>query len=195
MAEPEMESISNPSTPDEYGYIPKELVIQNNQESQASERSRRRRVNIVATSEQPQSFHLSRGRILLYAAPYQRQKWGESQVLPHLNWGDLFFDLFYVAATYNVSYLITDSPDRTGLLYAAGTFLPVMSIWMQRLYYDARFALERSDLVHVRTFFTLYYSLKNLLILLCAIAIERNHSHVHSGGCRLAYPAHLVSIQ
>lgn len=31
--------------------------------------------------------------------PIQRQKWGDTQVLPHVNWGDLFFDLFYVVST------------------------------------------------------------------------------------------------
>ena len=32
-----------------------------------------------------------------YSPPIQRQRWGEDSVLPHVNWGDLFFDLFYVA--------------------------------------------------------------------------------------------------
>ncbi len=30
--------------------------------------------------------------------PIQRQKWGDTQLLPHTNWGDLFFDLFYVVS-------------------------------------------------------------------------------------------------
>jgi hypothetical protein len=38
-----------------------------------------------------------------YRPPKQRQRWGQTQVLPRVNWGDLFFDLFYVAAGYNVS--------------------------------------------------------------------------------------------
>jgi hypothetical protein len=61
-----------------------------------------------------------------YNPPKQRQRWvrrilnclrldllsllsltfatlqGDKRVLPRVNWGDLFFDLFYVAATYNV---------------------------------------------------------------------------------------------
>jgi len=32
-----------------------------------------------------------------YGPPIQRQRWREDSVLPHVNWGDLFFDLFYVA--------------------------------------------------------------------------------------------------
>ena len=33
----------------------------------------------------------------MYTRPHQRQKWGEAQILPHTNFGDTFFDLFYVA--------------------------------------------------------------------------------------------------
>ena len=37
-----------------------------------------------------------------YNPPIQRQKWGEEQCLPHVNWGDIFFDLFYVGAAFNL---------------------------------------------------------------------------------------------
>ncbi len=47
------------------------------------------------------SYHPS--TLQLYAPPRQRQEWGQQQILPRVNWGDLFFDLFYVAAAYNVS--------------------------------------------------------------------------------------------
>lgn len=33
-----------------------------------------------------------------YAPPIQRQRWNEDHVLPHVDWGDLFYDLFYVGA-------------------------------------------------------------------------------------------------
>ena len=33
-------------------------------------------------------------QIRLYAPPRQRQKWNSDYVAPHVNWGDLFFDLF-----------------------------------------------------------------------------------------------------
>lgn len=45
-------------------------------------------------------FHDEHGHDLmlpLYAPPVQRQRWGEDHILPHVNWGDLFFDLFYVS--------------------------------------------------------------------------------------------------
>lgn len=41
--------------------------------------------------------------VKFYRPPFQRQRWGDTQILPRVNWGDLFFDLFYVAAGYNVS--------------------------------------------------------------------------------------------
>ena len=37
-----------------------------------------------------------------YNPPIQRQKWCEDQSLPHINWGDIFFDLFYVGAAFNL---------------------------------------------------------------------------------------------
>lgn len=37
------------------------------------------------------------GAMPLYVAPKQRQRWGEKQHSVHNNWGDLFFDLFFVA--------------------------------------------------------------------------------------------------
>ncbi len=37
-----------------------------------------------------------------YLPPVQRQRWCDDQILPHVNWGDLFFDLFYVGAAFNL---------------------------------------------------------------------------------------------
>ncbi len=34
--------------------------------------------------------------------PAQQIRWGADQHLPHVDWMDLFFDLFYVAAVYNL---------------------------------------------------------------------------------------------
>jgi hypothetical protein len=69
-------------------------------------------------------------RIRLYSPPHQRQKWGETQCLPRVNWGDLFFDLFFVGATYQVSLIVGEDPSLTGILYAAGTFLPLMGMYV-----------------------------------------------------------------
>jgi hypothetical protein len=69
-------------------------------------------------------------RIRLHSPPHQRQRWGEAQCLPRVNWGDLFFDLFFVSATYQVSLIIGEDPSLNGILYAAGTFLPVMGMYV-----------------------------------------------------------------
>ena len=47
-----------------------------------------------------------------YSVPVQRQRWGDDQVLPHINWGDLFFDLFYVAAAYNLGTLLISAMNK-----------------------------------------------------------------------------------
>jgi len=72
--------------------------------------------------------------------PRQRQKWGDKQVLPHTNWGDLFFDLFYVAAAYNLSNIVLADPNALGVLYFIGLFGPIMAEWYSRMYCDSRFS-------------------------------------------------------
>jgi hypothetical protein len=37
-------------------------------------------------------------RMPLFSRPQQRHRWGQVQGHPHKDWGDIFFDLFYVAA-------------------------------------------------------------------------------------------------
>ena len=44
------------------------------------------------------SSHIERHMMPLYSHPKQRQRWGDTQLHPHTNWGDVFFDLFYVSA-------------------------------------------------------------------------------------------------
>jgi hypothetical protein len=113
---------------------------------QRSSNKASRRLNVTAEAA-PFDISYHPGRVLLYSPPRQRQKWGDAQVLPRVNWGDLFFDLFYVAATYNVSYILVDSPSKEGLLYAAGTFLPIMSVWTTKVFYDSRYVTE-DDIFH-----------------------------------------------
>jgi len=78
--------------------------------------------------------------LTVFQRPKQRQRWGDKQVLPHTNWGDLFFDLFYVAAAYNLSNIILTDPNAQGVLYFIGLFGPIMAEWFTRMYYDSRFA-------------------------------------------------------
>ena len=76
----------------------------------------------------------------LYSRPKQRQRWDDVQMLPHFNWGDLYFDLFYVAAAYNLSHAFMDSPNPEGLLYFAACYLPCFQVWNEKLAYDARYS-------------------------------------------------------
>jgi hypothetical protein len=82
-----------------------------------------------------------------YAPPRQRQRWGDAQVAPHTNWGDVFFDLFYVAAAYNLGTVLAADPTPTGLLYTAGLFLPIQTLWSFKLVHDSRF-YHHDDLFH-----------------------------------------------
>jgi hypothetical protein len=64
-----------------------------------------------------------------------------------VNWGDLFFDLFYVAAAYNVGNIIKYSPTSQGFLYFVGCFWAVMYMWLDKMHYDARF-YTHDDIYH-----------------------------------------------
>eukprot|EP00978_Attheya_sp_CCMP212_P046128 scaffold375638_cov58-Attheya_sp.AAC.1 len=74
--------------------------------------------------------------------PKQRQRWGDTQILPHVNWGDLFFDLFYVGAAYNLAAILKASPSGLGILYFLGCIFPVILLWNDKMLYDSRFAAE-----------------------------------------------------
>ena len=83
-------------------------------------------------------------RIILYDPPRQRQRWNDDEVLPHVNWADLYFDLFYVAAAYNLSYVLMGMDLTTpyeGVLYFLGLFGPILVEWFITTYFDARFSI------------------------------------------------------
>ena len=89
--------------------------------------------------------HSSSSSVPFYAPPLQRQRWGDDQVLPHVDWGDIFFDLFYVAAAYNlgglvISFLNTDDW-RRGMVYFVGIFGPLYNTWENEVFYSARYTL------------------------------------------------------
>ena len=78
-----------------------------------------------------------------YAPPVQRQRWGADQSLPHINWGDLFFDLFYVAMSYNLGGMLmsalTPQDWPRGLIYYVGIFGPLYTTWETATYYESRY--------------------------------------------------------
>jgi hypothetical protein len=105
--------------------------------------------------------------------PKQRQKWGDTQILPRVNWGDLFFDLYYVAAAYNVSNILVEDPSARGLLYFLGTFLPVMQIWMDKLNYDSRLVVG-DDLFHRFLEMAGYVALASAVVHIRPLAVMSN---------------------
>jgi hypothetical protein len=82
-----------------------------------------------------------------FTKPIQRQRWGDIQLKPHTNWGDIFFDLFYVASAYNLGNLLRFDPTWRGLLYFAGCLAPIQMLWFTKLRYDSRF-FTRADIWH-----------------------------------------------
>jgi len=78
----------------------------------------------------------------LWSPPKQRQRWGDVDVLPHINWGDLFFDLFYVSAALNLStvlFYIKKGESFYEFIYFVGMGGTIILEWFQRTLFDARF--------------------------------------------------------
>jgi hypothetical protein len=78
-------------------------------------------------------------KIKFFSPPRQRQKWGSDHHLPHINWGDIFFDLFYVAGFYRMGNILIADPSPRGLLYAVGVFFPLINVWKTKMFYDSWF--------------------------------------------------------
>jgi hypothetical protein len=72
-----------------------------------------------------------------------------------VNWGDTFYDLFFVAAAYNVGNILVVSPTLQGFLYFVGCFFPAMQMWRDKMFYDSRFVVG-DDIFH-RVFETVVY--------------------------------------
>ena len=91
-----------------------------------------------------QSSKLRYQRRPFYSPPRQRQKWGDDVALQHSEWGDLFYDLFYVAAAYNLGNLLTSSlePDlyKKGVMYFVAIFGSLYIAWEESVLYQSRYA-------------------------------------------------------
>jgi hypothetical protein len=115
------------------------------QKDHAATHKRRRR---LASSSLSSSFKHNFPMIPFFAGIRQRQRWGDHQVHPHVNWGDIFFDLFYVAAAYNLGNALREDPTPRGVLYLCGCFWPLMLTWQLKLRYDSRYTTAVDDLWH-----------------------------------------------
>ena len=51
----------------------------------------------------------------------------------------LFFDLFFVAAAYNLANIIPQDPSNEGLLFFVACAGPVTQYWFDKMYFDSRF--------------------------------------------------------
>ena len=116
---------------------------------------------MTTTDEEPSKSH-SGGedhhdqkptRPRLYSRPVQREKWGKPQGHQHTNWGDILFDLFYVAAAYNLGGLIVAGFDEVDsaeslrvFVYTIGTFGPIWLTWYQKFNYYSK--IEANDYFH-----------------------------------------------
>lgn len=85
-----------------------------------------------------------------WSPPKQRQRWGEAHILPSDNWGQIFFDLFYVGGAYNLGNLIKSSDmGWQSILYFCAAGFPSMMMWYDKLYFDARFTTRPGhDIFH-----------------------------------------------
>jgi low temperature requirement protein LtrA len=82
----------------------------------------------------------------LFKPPRQMHHWGQPQPHPHTNWFDLFFDLIFVGAAFQLGTLLEASCSAEGVLYFASLFLSLYCAWLNKLGFDAR--VDADDLMH-----------------------------------------------
>ena len=105
-----------------------------------------------------------------WSPPKQRQRWGEAHILPSDNWGQIFFDLFYVGGAYNLGNSIkTSEMGWRSILYFCAAGFPSMIMWYDKLYFDARFTTRPGQ--------DIYHRFLEILQLCCvATALSRIRS-------------------
>jgi len=81
--------------------------------------------------------------IILYEPPLQRQLWGKAYLALHVGWNALFFDLFFVAAAYNLGNLLMSGLHRNDvgrtLIYVAAIFGGLYEMFLRASLYEAQF--------------------------------------------------------
>jgi len=99
-----------------------------------------------------------------------------------VQWGELFFDLFYVAGAYNLASILKEGISGLAVLYFVGCFGGIMLIWNHRLLFDAGFAVTNDDALGVTV-----VSWSHLIILATAVL------HIRPVGL-MAYPTESVEM-
>jgi Bacterial low temperature requirement A protein (LtrA) len=135
------------STADNLEY---EIPADDNNDASTGRRRRSSSHHPMRSSILTQNYDISYhpDKLILFSRPRQRQKWGDTQVLPRVNYGDLFFDLFFVGAAYNTGNVLVEEPSYRGLLYFLAMFFPMMGLWLEKSFYDSRFVVVEEDVFH-----------------------------------------------
>lgn len=55
---------------------------------------------------------------------------------------------FFASSTDNLGNLLREDPTTRGLIYLCGCFLPLMSLWTFKMYFDARYIVQGNDVFH-----------------------------------------------
>jgi len=83
-------------------------------------------------------------RMRLYDRPMQRQLWGSPVMDVDIGWNTLFFDLFYVAAAYNLGNLLMSGMDEDNydhtFLNVLGIYGGLYDIFLRASLYDSQFS-------------------------------------------------------
>lgn len=101
-------------------------------------------------------------RVKMYSPPRQITKWGSNQVLKHVGWGELFFDLFYVSGFYNLGGILVEAPSLMENLYFLACIFTLLQLWHEKTFFDARFTYG-DDVFHKVT--------DSIFLLIIAVAV------------------------
>jgi len=84
--------------------------------------------------------------LLFYTKPVQRQLWGDPHLVVHIGWNTLFFDLFYVAAAYNLGNTLISAMNEDqwvrGVVYILGIFGGIYNTFSRCMIYDSQFSVH-----------------------------------------------------
>lgn len=83
--------------------------------------------------------------------PSLHQDWGQEQAERKVTWTELFFDLFYVVSSAQVTHLVVDHPDSTYTGYFVLYYTAFWWTWTRHNFFLTRFKLDGFlwDLLHL----------------------------------------------
>jgi low temperature requirement protein LtrA len=87
----------------------------------------------------------------LISPPSLHQDWGKEQAQRKVTWTELFFDLFYVVSSAQVTHLVIDHPDATYTGYFVLYYTVFWWTWIKHSMFVTRFKLDGFvwDLLHL----------------------------------------------